>query len=149
MVFFHNLGVKLRGCLCGVPRYASAQPFLLTRGRPCPLALTGSAIGRNPIPLSCGIVLDLVEKCRFLNWKLTPVPNYKRTDLCMGTSSLSSKPIPVLSPSVGRWSVQFLHQRNRQAKQGRRPFSQHPVQPMSPHPFHPPKSYNYVVARNP
>ncbi|MGM0665599.1 MAG: hypothetical protein ACQET7_15645, partial [Thermodesulfobacteriota bacterium] len=27
MVFFANLGVNLRGCLCGVLQYASAQPL--------------------------------------------------------------------------------------------------------------------------
>ncbi|MGM0665593.1 MAG: hypothetical protein ACQET7_15615, partial [Thermodesulfobacteriota bacterium] len=31
MVFFANLGVNLRGCLCGVLQYASAQPLDLTR----------------------------------------------------------------------------------------------------------------------
>ena len=29
MAIFHNLGVKLRGCLCDVPRYASAQPLVV------------------------------------------------------------------------------------------------------------------------
>ncbi|MFO7786105.1 MAG: hypothetical protein R6V25_15860 [Desulfatiglandales bacterium] len=43
MVFFANLGVNLRGCLCGVPQYASAQPLDL---------------------------LDLDKKSSFLNWKL-------------------------------------------------------------------------------
>jgi hypothetical protein len=28
----------------------------------------------DPIPLSCGIVLDLAQNCSFLNWKLTLVP---------------------------------------------------------------------------
>ena len=78
MALFHNLGVKLRSCLCDVPRYVSAQLLVLTRGHPSLLALTGSAPRRNPIPLSCGIVLDLVENCLFLNWKLTPVPIYQK-----------------------------------------------------------------------
>ncbi|MFO7784773.1 MAG: hypothetical protein ACQET7_14625 [Thermodesulfobacteriota bacterium] len=43
MVFFANLGVNLRGCLCGVLQYASAQPLDL---------------------------LDLDKKSSFLNWKL-------------------------------------------------------------------------------
>ncbi|MFO7784721.1 MAG: hypothetical protein ACQET7_08825 [Thermodesulfobacteriota bacterium] len=43
MVFFANLGVNLRGCLCGVLRYASAQPLDF---------------------------LDLDKKSSFLNWKL-------------------------------------------------------------------------------
>ena len=47
MALFPNLGVKLRGCLCDVPRYASAQPL---------------------------VCLDLAENCLFLNWKLMPVP---------------------------------------------------------------------------
>ncbi len=47
MALFRNLGVKLRGCLCDVPRYASAQPL---------------------------VFLDLAENCSFLNWKLTLVP---------------------------------------------------------------------------
>jgi len=47
MALFRNLGVKLRGCLCDVPRYASAQLL---------------------------VFLDLEENCSFLNWKLTPVP---------------------------------------------------------------------------
>ena len=51
MALFHNLGVKLRGCLCDVPRYASAQHL---------------------------VFIDLVENCLFLNWKLTPVPIYQK-----------------------------------------------------------------------
>jgi hypothetical protein len=47
MALFGNLGVKLRGCLCGVPRYASAQLL---------------------------VFLDLAENCSFMNWKLTLVP---------------------------------------------------------------------------
>ena len=47
MALFRNLGVKLLGCLCDVPRYASAQPL---------------------------VFLDLAENCSFLNWKLTLVP---------------------------------------------------------------------------
>ncbi|MFO7784306.1 MAG: hypothetical protein R6V25_06700 [Desulfatiglandales bacterium] len=43
MVFFANLGVNLRGCLCGVLQYASAQPLDF---------------------------LDLDKKSSFLNWKL-------------------------------------------------------------------------------
>ncbi|MGM0663022.1 MAG: hypothetical protein ACQET7_02410 [Thermodesulfobacteriota bacterium] len=43
MVFFANLGVNLRGCLCGVLQYASAQPLDL---------------------------LDIDKKSSFLNWKL-------------------------------------------------------------------------------
>jgi hypothetical protein len=43
----YSSGVKLRGCLCDVPRYASAQPL---------------------------VFLDLAENCSFLNWKLTLVP---------------------------------------------------------------------------
>ncbi|MFO7784549.1 MAG: hypothetical protein ACQET7_15345 [Thermodesulfobacteriota bacterium] len=43
MVFFANLGVNLRGCLCGVLQYASAQPLDF---------------------------LDLDKKPSFLNWKL-------------------------------------------------------------------------------
>ena len=75
MALFPDLGVKLRGCLCDVPRYASAQPLVLTRGPPNPLALAGSASRRNSIPLSCGIVLDLADPALAgLNWKLTPGP---------------------------------------------------------------------------
>ncbi len=47
MALFRNLGVKLRVCLCDVPRYASTQPL---------------------------VFLDLAENCSFLNWKLTLVP---------------------------------------------------------------------------
>jgi hypothetical protein len=47
MALFGNLGVKLRGCLCGVPRYVSAQLL---------------------------VFLDLAENCSFMNWKLTLVP---------------------------------------------------------------------------
>ena len=47
MALFRNLGVKLRGCLCDVPRYASAQLL---------------------------VFLDLAKNCSFLNWKLTLVP---------------------------------------------------------------------------
>ena len=47
MALFRNLGVKLRVCLCDVPRYASAQLL---------------------------VFLDLAENCSFLNWKLTLVP---------------------------------------------------------------------------
>ncbi|MFO7783958.1 MAG: hypothetical protein R6V25_04935 [Desulfatiglandales bacterium] len=43
MVFFANPGVNLRGCLCGVLQYASAQPLDL---------------------------LDINKKSSFLNWKL-------------------------------------------------------------------------------
>ena len=43
MALFRNLGVKLRACLCDIPRYASAQPL---------------------------VFLDLVENCSFLSWKL-------------------------------------------------------------------------------
>ncbi|MFO7785564.1 MAG: hypothetical protein R6V25_13105 [Desulfatiglandales bacterium] len=43
MVFFANLGVNLRGCLCGVLQYASAQPLDF---------------------------LELDKKSSFLNWKL-------------------------------------------------------------------------------
>ncbi|MFO7784768.1 MAG: hypothetical protein R6V25_09060, partial [Desulfatiglandales bacterium] len=43
MVFFANLGVNLRGCLCGVLQYASAQPLDF---------------------------LDLDKKSSFLKWKL-------------------------------------------------------------------------------
>jgi hypothetical protein len=72
MALFHNLGVKLQSCLCDVPRYASAQPLELTRGLRAPRPF-GQPYG-CPIPLSCGIVLDLAENCSFLNWKLTLVP---------------------------------------------------------------------------
>jgi len=72
MALFRNLGVNLRDRLCGVRMYASAQSLELTRGihapRPC-----GQPDG-CPIPLSCGIVLDLAKNCSFLNWKLTIVP---------------------------------------------------------------------------
>ena len=47
MALFRNLGVKLRSCLCDVPRYASAQPL---------------------------VFLDLAKNCSFLNWKLTLMP---------------------------------------------------------------------------
>jgi hypothetical protein len=43
MVFFANLGVNLRGSLCGVPKHASAQPLDF---------------------------LDIDKKSAFLNWKL-------------------------------------------------------------------------------
>jgi hypothetical protein len=76
MALLRNLGVNLRDCLCDVPMYASAQPLELTRGihapRPC-----GQPDG-CPIPLSCGIALDLAKKYSFLNWKLTLVPTTKR-----------------------------------------------------------------------
>jgi hypothetical protein len=38
-----------------------------------PLALAGPPLA-DPIPLACGIVLDLAKNCSFLNWKLTLVP---------------------------------------------------------------------------
>jgi hypothetical protein len=43
MVFFANLGVNLRGSLCGVQEHASAQPFDF---------------------------LDIGQKSSFMNWKL-------------------------------------------------------------------------------
>jgi len=42
MVLFHNLGVKLRGSLCDVLSYVSAQPL---------------------------VFLDLAENSSFMNWK--------------------------------------------------------------------------------
>ena len=72
MALFRNLGVNLQDRLCGVPSYASAQSLDLTRGLratpPC-----GQPCG-CPIPLSCGIVLDLTKNSSFVNWKLTLVP---------------------------------------------------------------------------
>ncbi len=74
MALFYNLCVKLRGCLCGVLQYTSTQPLVLTRAS-MPFALTGPALKRDPIPLSCGIVLDLANPAvAGLNWKLTLVP---------------------------------------------------------------------------
>ncbi|MFO7785526.1 MAG: hypothetical protein R6V25_12915 [Desulfatiglandales bacterium] len=49
MVFFANLGVNLRGCLCGVLQYASAQPLDF---------------------------LDLDKKSSFLNWKLASAQKF-------------------------------------------------------------------------
>jgi hypothetical protein len=73
MALFGNLGVKLRGCLCGVPRYASAQLLVLTRSIHAPRPLGPPSA--DPIPPSCGIVLDLADPDGSgLNWKLTLVP---------------------------------------------------------------------------
>jgi hypothetical protein len=58
MALFRNLDVKLQGCLCDVPRYASAQPL---------------------------VFLDLAENCSFLHWKLTLMP-IEFYDSCMGTN---------------------------------------------------------------
>jgi len=49
MALFHNLGVKRHGCLCDIPRYASAQPLVL---------------------------LDLVENCSFLTGLLPGMPAF-------------------------------------------------------------------------
>jgi len=51
MALFHNLGVKLRSCLCDVPGYASAQPL---------------------------VFLDVVENILFLNRKLMAAPIYQK-----------------------------------------------------------------------
>jgi len=48
MAIFHNLGVNLRGSLCDVLQYVSAQPLDF---------------------------LDLVKTISFLKWKLTCVQN--------------------------------------------------------------------------
>lgn len=57
MFLFHNLGVKLRGCLCDVPWYAS-EPLLALR--------------------------NLVENCLFLDRKLTRVPIQRKNEFIDG-----------------------------------------------------------------
>ena len=73
MALFRNLGVKLRGCLCDVPRYASAQPL---------------------------VFLDLAENCSFLNWKLTlvPIEFFRFLDGHLLSFTLSPHPADILFP---------------------------------------------------
>ena len=52
MALFRNLGVKLRGSLCDVLKYVSAQPL---------------------------VFLDLAKNCAFMNWKLI-VPTVELMD---------------------------------------------------------------------
>ena len=72
MALFRNLDVNLQDLLCGVSTYASAQSLDLTRGLRAPRPY-GQPYG-CPIPLSCGIVLDLAKNSSLLNWKPTLVP---------------------------------------------------------------------------
>ena len=63
MALFHNLGVKLRGSLCDVPKYVSAQPL---------------------------VFLDLAKNSSFMNWKLTVLTvelvdgHYPKKCYCLG-----------------------------------------------------------------
>jgi hypothetical protein len=73
----YSSGVNLRDRLCDVPTYVSAQSLELTRGIHAPRP--GGQPDGCPIPLSCGIVLDLANPAMAgLNWKLVLVPIIRR-----------------------------------------------------------------------
>jgi len=68
MALLRNLCVNLRDFLSGLLEYASAQSLDLNRGIHAPRPR--GQLESCPIPLSCGIVLDLAENSSFMNWKL-------------------------------------------------------------------------------